>query len=358
MIAFSESGLTIGEVAGMLGVVFGELVLTFGSLALILTNLQPSWQSIAGAAVILAGLALVMHEIAEVITAISDSGLSMNEMIASFVTILGTLIGLIAALTIAANLLQSPTAMGGLVVLTASIVAILSVMALTLPTILGALGEFIVTIAPVLLAVLDRIFGFTTDIFNILSDKMIPAVESLIRTLRELIERILKSILDFIVGLGRAINSFVDDAIRAVTKLVNFIISAIEYMVNTLVVGGINKIINGINSVGEYIGFTIPTVPNFSIERFVPRLATGAVIPPNSEFLAVLGDQKRGTNIEAPLDTIKQALAEVYAEMGGGQVGNIEVPVYIDSREAARAVRSGEEKIGSQTVFGGFANAY
>lgn len=43
-----------------------------------------------------------------------------------------------------------------------------------------------------------------------------------------------------------------------------------------------------------------------------PKLATGAVIPANREFLAVLGDQKHGTNIEAPLDTIRQANQEAF----------------------------------------------
>lgn len=47
----------------------------------------------------------------------------------------------------------------------------------------------------------------------------------------------------------------------------------------------------------------------------LPKLATGAVIPPNAPFAAILGDQKNGTNIEAPLDTIKQAVREV---MGAG----------------------------------------
>ena len=48
----------------------------------------------------------------------------------------------------------------------------------------------------------------------------------------------------------------------------------------------------------------------------IPKLAQGAVIPPNREFLAVLGDQKSGTNIEAPLSTIEQALRNVLAEQG------------------------------------------
>lgn len=51
----------------------------------------------------------------------------------------------------------------------------------------------------------------------------------------------------------------------------------------------------------------------------IPGLATGAVIPPNAPFMAMLGDQKHGTNIEAPLETIKQAVAEVVGNSGGGQ---------------------------------------
>ena len=46
----------------------------------------------------------------------------------------------------------------------------------------------------------------------------------------------------------------------------------------------------------------------------VPAFARGAVIPAGKPFLAMLGDQKSGTNVEAPLDTIKQALAEVLAQ--------------------------------------------
>lgn len=48
------------------------------------------------------------------------------------------------------------------------------------------------------------------------------------------------------------------------------------------------------------------------------RLATGAVIPPNREFLAVLGDQKQGNNIEAPESAIEAAVARGMAQYGGG----------------------------------------
>lgn len=71
----------------------------------------------------------------------------------------------------------------------------------------------------------------------------------------------------------------------------------------------------------------------------IPQLATGAVIPPNSEFLAILGDQKSGTNIEAPLSTIEQALRNVLTERGGTN-GNSPVVLQIDGKELARTMAS------------------
>lgn len=91
----------------------------------------------------------------------------------------------------------------------------------------------------------------------------------------------------------------------------------------------INWVVKGINSIGfdvpdwlqkkigfERFGLNIPEVKFKRVS--IPRLAQGAVIPPNREFMAVLGDQKHGTNIEAPLETIKQALAEVLVLQEGG----------------------------------------
>lgn len=42
----------------------------------------------------------------------------------------------------------------------------------------------------------------------------------------------------------------------------------------------------------------------------VPALALGAIIPPNREFMAVLGDQTSGNNIEAPENLIRQIVRE------------------------------------------------
>lgn len=81
----------------------------------------------------------------------------------------------------------------------------------------------------------------------------------------------------------------------------------------------------------------------------IPKLATGAVLPANREFLALVGDQKHGTNIEAPLDTIRQAAEEavlnVFSRIGmsGGNIGNsnpqtIIIKQYLDGKQVAEAV--------------------
>lgn len=144
---------------------------------------------------------------------------------------------------------------------------------------------------------------------------------------------------------------------KALNGLIGIFEKGINYIINK-----INTFVRGIDSVVGAVGsifgadWSVAQIPKVSI----PRLAQGAVIPPNREFMAVLGDQKHGTNIEAPLDTIKQGVAEVLANMnvGSGFNGRIEVPLYLNGRQIALAVREAENNLGTQTVFGGFANAY
>lgn len=80
----------------------------------------------------------------------------------------------------------------------------------------------------------------------------------------------------------------------------------------------------------------------------IPKLATGAVLPANREFLALVGDQKHGTNVEAPLDTIRQAqkesLMEALSELGltGGGIGGNSQPIiikqYLDGQQITETV--------------------
>ena len=70
----------------------------------------------------------------------------------------------------------------------------------------------------------------------------------------------------------------------------------------------------------------------------IPRLAQGAVIPPNREFMAVLGDQKSGTNIETPLETMVQAFRQALNEGGGG---DLHLQVYVGDDKVTDTVIRG-----------------
>lgn len=93
-------------------------------------------------------------------------------------------------------------------------------------------------------------------------------------------------------------------------------------------------------SVGSFGGARMAMASVPPIEEInIPRLAQGAVIPPNREFLAVLGDQRTGTNIEAPLSDIENAVARAIAASGfAGGNRNITVIMEMNKRELGRVV--------------------
>lgn len=96
--------------------------------------------------------------------------------------------------------------------------------------------------------------------------------------------------------------------------------------------------VTGKSSGGNYsksASVSVRSIPDLPVSR-IPALAQGAVIPPNREFLAVLGDQRSGTNIEAPLSTIEQALENVMTRMGGSS-SDIHITIKLDGKEVARS---------------------
>lgn len=100
-----------------------------------------------------------------------------------------------------------------------------------------------------------------------------------------------------------------------VTNAVKWITNAFSSVLNFLSGGkGTFASRNNLGSggIGGYKKQTMPALRRVE----VPALAQGAVIPANKKFLAVLGDQTSGTNVEAPLSTIQQAAVQAFAEMG------------------------------------------
>lgn len=158
------------------------------------------------------------------------------------------------------------------------------------------------------------------------------------------LELIFSGLIQFISGVFTGDwNKAWDGLLNIFKGIWNGIVSVLEGAVN-LIIDGINWMISQLNKIsfdvpdwvpligGKKFGFNIPSIGRISI----PRLAQGAVIPPNREFLAVLGDQKSGTNIETPLSTMKQAFLEAMQENGGMGGGDIHITVELDGRVVAR----------------------
>lgn len=168
--------------------------------------------------------------------------------------------------------------------------------------------------------------GVWSTVSTWFSDKVINPVKAAFGTA-------LDSIKGFFTNLWDGISSGVKAA-------ANGVLSALESMINFLI-DGLNGIISALNAViraaGSLFGANWSGMGNVS-HVSLPRLAQGAVIPANREFLAVLGDQKSGTNIETPLSTMVEAFNQALRQNGGTGQGNVTVILEIDKRQFARAV--------------------
>jgi hypothetical protein len=153
-----------------------------------------------------------------------------------------------------------------------------------------------------------------------------------------LISTKVSSIRDAIVSKFTDAKDKVVSVFSGIRDTIRNILNKVIGIVNRAI-GTVNSAIGGIESAFSFgpwevptpfgkktIGFsaTFPRVPT------VPYLAKGAVIPPRSEFLAVLGDQKQGNNIETPEALLRKIVRE---ETGGQQSsGNVRFTAQINRR--------------------------
>ena len=166
-------------------------------------------------------------------------------------------------------------------------------------------------------------------------------------------------------GLSDIFESVWDTMVGVAKQGVNGIIDLVNAMLRALT-GGMNAVIDRLNGIGVEIpswvpdyggqrfGVNLPRVPEYQI----PRLAKGAVLPANRPFLAVVGDQRRGTNVEAPLETIRQAVADVLGGAGAAQLYVSQpIEVKLDGQVLYRAMAKIVANRGAR-IGGAFAEAY
>ena len=184
-------------------------------------------------------------------------------------------------------------------------------------------------------AVFNGIKNTISSILNAIKTTIISIVQSIVTGSTAPLQNMKTAWVNVFNTIKSSIVNIMSSMWNGIRNVINSILSGIQSMANN-VVNGINVVIRALNAIPK-INLNIPTVGQVSI----PHLAKGAVIPPNKEFLAVLGDQKSGTNIEAPLDTIKQAFMETLMASGGMQGGKDEgdIVIQIDGNEIFRVVR-------------------
>lgn len=167
--------------------------------------------------------------------------------------------------------------------------------------------EWLEKIAFVIGIVMVAIKLVTSPIGNmiLLIGLVVAAIAGIIRNWDKLVAAVrtgVEKIKGFFRGLLNVIKSILNGIIFAFEWMINRVVDAFNFVLTP--VRGISKITSAFTGAEslQKIGYVN-----------LPRLARGAVIPPNNEFMAVLGDQTSGKNVEAPEGLIRSIVAEELA---------------------------------------------
>ena len=173
------------------------------------------------------------------------------------------------------------------------------------------------------------------------------AITTLAGNGEQLIGNLKQTFSGLVTFLDGLINLDIDKMLSGLKGMVsgalNTVLTIVGSVIN-LIIRGLNWLIEKINSISFDVPDWVPGIggkswgPNIPLvkEWQIPQLAQGAVIPPNREFLAVLGDQRSGTNIETPLATMVQAFKQALAE--SGYSGGSEAVLMLDRDVLGRVV--------------------
>lgn len=237
-------------------------------------------------------------------------------------------------------------------------------------TAIGAGGIFAIAIgAAIAIGVLlyknwDKIKEVAGKAWNFVVDKTKAMAEAAGRKLTELREKVTgiwNTVKEKTESIWKAVTTFVSGKVVAirdaivgkftwardrVVEIFGGIRDTIRDILNKVIgivngaIGTVNSAIGGIESAFSFGPWEVPTPfgkksigfsASFPRVPTIPYLAKGAVIPPRSEFLAVLGDQKNGRNLEAPEGVIREIIEDALAKNQGGG-GDTRLTVLLNRR--------------------------
>ena len=189
----------------------------------------------------------------------------------------------------------------------------------------------------------QRTWQSVIDIFSGIFETLGGIVSIPLNTVAGLVKTVVNGIKDTVLNIADYIYDRVSGVFQGIINTIKSVINSAISIAN----GGIrliNSAIGGIESAISFGPWEIPTPfgsrtigfqADFPRVPTIPYLASGAVIPPNKEFMAVLGDQNQGNNIEAPEGLIRRIVREESGRTGGNKY---EIPLKVGRRELARLV--------------------
>lgn len=190
------------------------------------------------------------------------------------------------------------------------------------------------------LTVYTKLLGIKKFFEDNISTPLAEFLDPLFEKINEVLAPIKKVVSTFTTFIGNAFSRLFSGIQASLFEAINWCIQLIEDMLNGII-DMINDVLSGLDDAAssaasllgkDFGGITL--LNNVSLPKLdVPALANGTVIPPNSPFMAMLGDQTSGTNIEAPLDTIVQAMK---LALGGTTQQSAPVTINLDGQTLAR----------------------
>ena len=300
-------------------------------------------------AIIATVVVLVKQYGTEILAFLNDVGIGIVETIQMVIdTVIIIITGII---TLATTLIGGAVALVGTIlsalvgIVTSVLLAVAGVVATVLQAIIGTISGILASIRVIVVTLLQAGYTFIVTILQLI----VALITGNFGAIRNIIASGISNFVSVISNGWAAIKNVWSNTLNSISSstraIWNGISNTIKGVINGIigfVNGMIRGIVSGINAVIGVLNrfkVKIPSwVPQFGGQSFgfnlanisapqIPRLAEGGVIPPNKEFMAILGDQKHGTNIEAPLDTIKQAVGEELLEYVDAMMAGFEAVV-------------------------------
>ena len=186
-------------------------------------------------------------------------------------------------------------------------------------------------------------------LFKVMKEDLAPAWQELCDAVKSIWETVSAWFSEHVTTpISNAWNTMLEDMQGFSKNIFNGVLAFFEKIVNGIV-DGVNAVLSGFNGAASWAGRVLGkdwSGVGLLDHVTLPRLASGAVIPPNREFMAVLGDQRSGNNIEAPEALIRKIVRE---ETGGSARLEALLQTLIEVTREGKVIQVNERELGRVT---------